>query len=242
VADTLVLCYHAVSREWDADLSVTPAALAAQLERLHRRGYRGVTFSEAVRGAARGRRVAVTFDDAFRSVAELARPVLNRLGWPATVFAVSSFAASGGPLRWEGVDHWLETPFAHELAGMRWDELAALAGDGWEIGSHTVTHPRLTRTDDAQLARELRDSREAVEAALGRPCPTLAYPYGDVDGRVVAAARAAGYEAAAALPARWGPDAPLEFPRAGIYHPDDMRRFALKTSPAVRRARAALRR
>jgi peptidoglycan/xylan/chitin deacetylase (PgdA/CDA1 family) len=237
--DTLVLCYHALSETWPADLSVRPAAFAEQLEHLHARGYRGTTFEEAVLRPGRGRRVAVTFDDAFRSVATLARPVLDRLGWPATVFTVTRFAASGEPLSWDGISHWASTEHAPELAGLGWEALRDLRDAGWEVGSHTVTHPHLTRTDDATLARELTDSRTAVAGALGA-CSTLAYPYGDVDARVVAAARAAGYAAAAALPAAWHAPRELEHPRAGIYHPDDLRRFRLKVSPAVRRVRLAL--
>ena len=51
VSDTLVLCYHAVSDGWPSGLSVTPAALERQLAILLGRGYRGVTFTEAVEDA-----------------------------------------------------------------------------------------------------------------------------------------------------------------------------------------------
>lgn len=241
--DTLVLCYHALSPSWPADLSVTPEAFADQLERLRRAGYRGVTFTEAVQRQARGREVAVTFDDAFASVTRLAKPVLDSLGWPATIYAVTDFAASGAPLEWEGIDHWAQSPHAAELACLDWDALRSLHDAGWEVGSHTLSHPHLTRVaDDAQLDRELRTSREAVEAALGAPCPSIAYPYGDVDTRIVAAAAEAGYSSGAALPAQWGEVGSLEWPRVGIYHPDDLRRFRLKTSRATRRARELLRR
>ena len=242
MSDTLVLCYHALSEHWPADLSVTPDAFRAQLEYLARRDYHGVTFSDAVGEPAGGCRVAVTFDDAFRSVSELAAPILERLGWPATVFAVSDFAGSGAPLRWAGIDHWADTPHRHELAGMSWPELRALVDAGWEVGSHTRTHPRLTTLSDAALAAELRDSRAACEDGIGIRCESLAYPYGDVNARVVAAAGDAGYAVAAALPARWHRAEPLHWPRVGVYHPDDLRRFRLKTSRATRRVRSALRR
>jgi peptidoglycan/xylan/chitin deacetylase (PgdA/CDA1 family) len=237
VGDTLVLCYHAVSETFPADLSVQPGALGDQLELLRRRGYQGVTFTEAVERGAQGRRVAVTFDDAFASVEALAKPILDSLGWPATVFAVSDFAAEGRPIAWEGTDQWAASEHADEMRSLDWSRLRALATEGWEIGSHTVTHPHLTRLDDAALARELAASREAVEAAMQTRCPAVAYPYGDADARVVAAAGLAGYRTGAALPATWTAEDPLAFPRAGIYHGDDLRRFRLKVSPAVRRVR-----
>lgn len=240
MSDTLALCYHAVSPTWPADLSVRQDALEQQLRRLRRLGYRGVTFTEAVSGPARGKRVAVTFDDAFTSVRALARPVLDDLGWPATVYAVSDCAAAGRPAMWDGVDHWARTPHAAELATLDWTALRTLADAGWEVGSHTVSHPHLTRLDDEALAHELSASRAAVEAALGRPCPSLAYPYGDVDDRVVEAARAAGYATAALLPKRWPTAAPLAFPRAGVYHRDTLGRFQVKCSRLVRAARSRL--
>ena len=84
--DTLVLCYHGISERWPSDeLAVSPATLGRQVELLLERGYRGVTFADAVRGSA-GKLMAVTFDDAFHSVLALARPILDRLGVPGTVF------------------------------------------------------------------------------------------------------------------------------------------------------------
>lgn len=240
--DTLVLCYHAFSPGWPADLSVRPSAFQAHIERLERAGYRGVTFTEAVQHRARGKQVAITFDDAFASVVSVAKPALDALGWPGTVYAVTDFAATGRPLHWEGVGHWADGPHADELASLDWDGLRDLRAQGWEVGSHTVTHPHLTTISDAQLADELTRSRDEVAAALGETCHSVAYPYGDVDARVVAAAGAAGYTTGAALPARFGELGALEWPRVGIYHPDDLRRFRLKTSRATRRARELLRR
>ena len=87
VTAAIVLCYHALSADWEAALSTTPQRFERQLALLVRRGYRGATFSEVVAARGRGRLLAVTFDDAYRSVLELALPILQRAGMPATVFA-----------------------------------------------------------------------------------------------------------------------------------------------------------
>ena len=216
---------------------MTPAALEAQLTRLLVDGYEGMTFTEAVQGTGKGRRLAVTFDDAFASVIEVGKPILDRLGIPATVFAVTDFAGSGRPLEWDGIDHWKGGPFEAELRGLDWAALRGLAADGWEVGSHTCDHPRLTRCDDDELERQLVESRQAYERAMGSGCPSLAYPFGAVDARVERAAGAAGYPLAAALPARWYRDRALAWPRVGVWHGDDNRRFALKTSRTVRLVR-----
>jgi peptidoglycan/xylan/chitin deacetylase (PgdA/CDA1 family) len=238
VSDTLVLCYHALSPRWTADLSVTPTAFEAQLRTVLDRGYRATTFTEAVLEPG-SRKLAITFDDAFRSVLGLAFPLLRSLGVPATVFVPTRFAGTPEPMAWPGIDHWLGGEHEDELRCMTWDELGQLDEAGWEIGSHTHTHPALTALDDDALQRELRESREICSDRIGRPCTSLAYPFGAYDDRVVAAADRIGYEAAGTLPARLHKPAPLAWPRVGVYHGDTESSFKLKVSPAMRRLRAS---
>jgi peptidoglycan/xylan/chitin deacetylase (PgdA/CDA1 family) len=239
MSDVLALCYHAVSETWPADLSITPERLDHQLRRLIGRGYRPVTFTRAVLDPPDRRCLAVTFDDAYRSVLELGRPILDELGVPATVFAPTDFPAHPEAMRWPGIDRWLGTPHEPELRPMSWAELAGLAYDGWEIGSHTARHPRLTRLGDRELDRELTESRAECERRLGS-CTAIAYPYGDVDDRVAAAARRAGYLAGAGLPRAWHRPRELEFPRVGIYFGDGDARYRLKVSGTVRMLRLHL--
>jgi peptidoglycan/xylan/chitin deacetylase (PgdA/CDA1 family) len=233
MSNAIVLCYHALSETWKADLATTPQRFESQISLLIARGYRPVTFTAAVTWARAGRLVAFTFDDAYRSVLELARPILDSFAAPATVFAPTDYVGAETPMRWPGVDRWHGGPDEHELMPMSWPQLAALADAGWEIGSHTASHPRLTQLDDAALQDELARSKQACEQHLGVDCTSLAYPYGDVDGRVVAAAARAGYRAAAALPSRLDSRDPLCWPRVGVYQVDDGLRFRLKVSPAL---------
>jgi peptidoglycan/xylan/chitin deacetylase (PgdA/CDA1 family) len=239
MSDVLVLCYHAVSPTWDAELSITPEALERQLTLLAGRGYRGATFADAVAGRPSGRTVVVTFDDAYRSVGTLAAPILERLGMPATVFVPTDWPAAGAPMVWPGIDHWPEDEYREELTPLTWDELGALRDRGWEVASHTCSHPHLTTLSDAELDRELVASRAAVEEHMGAPCRTIAYPYGDQDERVRRAAERAGYAGGAALE-RWLREGdPFAWPRVGVYHADDERRFRLKASRPLRRLRGS---
>jgi peptidoglycan/xylan/chitin deacetylase (PgdA/CDA1 family) len=236
--DVLVLCYHALSPDWPAALSTTPERFEEHLELLVGRGYVGTTFERAITDPPAKRTLAVTFDDAYRSVVDLALPIMQRLGLPGSIYVPTNFPGTGEPLAWEGTDRWLGGPHEHELGCLDWNELRELAGSGWEAGSHTRSHPHLTRLTDTELAAELGESRAACEEGLGRPCRTIAYPYGDVDRRVVDATRAAGYSAAAALPDRLGSRDPLDWARVGIYNGDDVQRFKLKVSPLLRRVRS----
>jgi peptidoglycan/xylan/chitin deacetylase (PgdA/CDA1 family) len=238
VSDILVLGYHAVSPTWNAPLSVTPDALASHLSALLRRGFRGATFTESVLDPPHTRTLAVTFDDGFLSVLAHAAPILDEFGLPGTVFVPTAFMGQRQPLLWPGVEQWAETPFADELQGMSWSDLRSLADRGWEIGSHTCTHPRLTQLDHERAYTELAESRRECARRLGGTCTAAAYPYGAVNRDVAQAAREAGYVAAARLSSDLSPRGPLRWPRVGVYHKDAPWRFRLKASASTRRLRA----
>jgi peptidoglycan/xylan/chitin deacetylase (PgdA/CDA1 family) len=226
--DPLVLCYHAVSDAWPDPLAVRPSAFERQIRGLLRRGYRSVTRDGILRGGSR--ELYVTFDDAYKTVGA-ALPILERLGVPATIFACSSYADDGRPLAVPELARQAGA-YPRELATMDWDELREVAERGFDVGSHTVTHPHLPELDDLRLEGELRDSRAAIEDELGRPCSFLAYPFGDEDDRVRAAARRAGYRAAFALRASRSPADPYALPRVDIYRRDNLVRAMVKTSVA----------
>lgn len=237
--DVVVLCYHAVSPNWQAALSVTPEQFESQIDFLLRRHWQPVTFTEAVLAPPARRTLAISFDDGFRSVTEYALPILQRRQVPATLFAPTAFMNGGQQLSWPGVEHWRDTSDAAELTAVDWDDLARLARLGWEIGSHTCTHPRLTQLDDDALMSELQASREQCSTGLGQECRAVAYPYGDVDVRVAGAAKRVGYVAGAALSSSLANLGPHRHPRIGIYHIDYQQRFRLKLARPVRQLKAS---
>jgi peptidoglycan/xylan/chitin deacetylase (PgdA/CDA1 family) len=224
----LLLAYHAVGA---GSLAIPEPALRAQLSLLRRRGYVGLTAAEAERrrqdGTLPPRTLVVTFDDGFRSVLR-AKAILDEVGFPATVFAVTSFVESGEPLRWPGLEQSEES--------LGWPELELLREAGWEIGSHTATHQLLTDLDDAELERELVDSRATIRKRLGS-CETLAYPYGRADDWTAAAAARAGYLAAFTLGRAHRSDEPLRRPRLGLRAVDRGLRLRVRLSSGAALAR-----
>ena len=128
--------------------------------------------------------VAITFDDAFRSVRANAVPELLRRGFPATIFVpVDCLGKKPG---WE-----METGVDDQV--MTCDELRSLPGL-IEFGSHALSHPHLTKIDAARLREEVTTSRQKLAALIGSQVSLLAFPYGDYDDRVVGTCRQAGYE------------------------------------------------
>lgn len=227
----LVLCYHAVSDTWPHQLSVSPDALDSQLRLLLREGYRPVDAAEAV--GREGKLLHVTFDDAFISVRN-ALPVLAELGVSATVFACSGYADDPRPLAVPELAGELHA-HAEELRTMSWDELRELDGrDGIAVESHTVSHLHLPSLSDQEVSNEIFVSKRRLEEELGRPCRFLAYPFGDCDDRVRAAARAAGYEAAFGLPGDPSGRDPFDVFRVGVWNRDSARKVSFKARPAVR--------
>jgi peptidoglycan/xylan/chitin deacetylase (PgdA/CDA1 family) len=239
----LILAYHATSDSWSSPLAISEEALDHQAAHLRRHGYEGLTFADAERlrgqGALPPRTVVFTFDDGYTSTLRAA-DTLARHGYPGTAFVVTSFAGSGERLRWPGIEHELVRG-GEELDPLGWDQLAGLVERGWEVGSHTITHRLLTELDDADLERELTESRRVVGERLGE-CRTISYPYGQADDRVAAAAAAAGYEAGCTLTGAHVADDRYLRPRVNMTRADIGTRLALKVSPAgvgLRRSTAA---
>jgi peptidoglycan/xylan/chitin deacetylase (PgdA/CDA1 family) len=236
VNELLVLCYHAISPTWSATLSVTPDAFERQISGLVRRGWTPATFTEAARQRPAGKTVVFTFDDAFASVKTYALPILRQLGVKATVFAPTDYISRQAPLAWPGLESWEHSSDANELTAMTWDDLGELAELGWEIGSHSKTHPLLTSLDDETLAAELHESRVECASRIGSPVTAIAYPYGDLDDRVQELTRHAGYDAAAALAWPSSTSSLYSYPRVGVYKKDSGPRFHFKLARWARLA------
>lgn len=241
--DLLILCYHAVSDSWPDPAAVGVDSLERQVRHLLRRRYRPSTLSAALKADPGERLLVVTFDDAFASVAERGLPVLERLGVPATLFVPTDFVDERGPLTWSKLGRWVGTTHEDELRCMTWKEVRRLAERGWEIGSHTCSHPDLTTIGHVQATAELNRSKQVCEAETGHACRSLAYPFGRCEADVVELARSAGYEVAVTLGKRLlGPrtrDRRLELSREGIYRSTGWPFFLAATSISLGKVRQA---
>jgi peptidoglycan/xylan/chitin deacetylase (PgdA/CDA1 family) len=240
----IVLCYHAISSSWVDTLAVSPTAIEAQLRTFKAGGYVSFTFGEAERlrrtGDLPAKALVITFDDAYRSVLEV-RPILKALGFAATIFPVADYLDGPRLLTWPGIEHWLETPHRGELVCLSAVELLELQGDGWEIGSHTMSHARLTDLDNAACLGELVQSRKRISECFGS-CETVAYPYGVANERVARCAAAAGYLAGCTGGYAHRIDEPHLRPRLVVSGTDGgLRRWAKMSRPGrtLRRTRIA---
>ena len=170
-----VLMYHSLDRSGSV-ISIPPDLFRRQIERLLERGFTGITLAHLLDGwdglrPLPRRPLVITFDDGLASVHSLALPILEGLGVPATVFAVSGYI--GRCNRWPG-----QSGDVPRLPVLSWSALQELAAAGWEIGAHTISHPSLDAVPTEQAAREIVDSRRMIEDRLGTAVSSFAYPYG----------------------------------------------------------------
>ena len=187
---SLVLMYHRVGspfvRSTVRGQYVLPALLRGQLRALLGRGYQPrllrdlLAAPEMPAGA-----FSVTFDDGYASIAALAAPIFAGLRVPMTVFVVAGAVGQ--------TNIWDQRQGDREERILSREALRALAAEGMEIGSHTLTHAHLPQLADAELRAEVADSKARLEDLLGCPVSGFAYPYGELDARVRAAVIAAGY-------------------------------------------------
>jgi peptidoglycan/xylan/chitin deacetylase (PgdA/CDA1 family) len=178
--------------------------------------------------------VFLTFDDGFADNATVVSPMLAARGWKGLVFLLPPIVDTGGPLEWPEV-RARQAAFPQVMRSLDWAAVDAMREAGMEFGSHTNRHPRLPALGDEELRQQLLDSRRRIADRLGS-CHSLAYPFGEWDERVAAAAAAAGYRCAFTLPrgAQRGAG-PLSIPRIAIDHRDEPRRFGLKLTVTGRR-------
>jgi len=218
----MILMYHAIAdvAEDPHSLCVPPDRFAEQMAWLQRRGLRGVSIGTLVEAMRAGRErglVGITFDDGYVSVLEAALPELRRRRFTASMFIISG--------RIGGSNDWDEGPVWPLMSA---DQVGQLAEAGMEIGSHSVTHPKLAGIDAALLRAEVAESRARLAELLGVPVRGFAYPYGSMDAAARSAVRDAGYDYACAVETPTARLGLMALPRLYIGHRDGAARMAAK--------------
>jgi peptidoglycan/xylan/chitin deacetylase (PgdA/CDA1 family) len=112
---------------------------------------------------------------------------------PGDIHELARRIQSMGPEQRAAVSAGLRRVAVPEARGLTAAQLRELAARGFDVGFHTRRHDPLPSLRDQQLATALVEGRDEVANVTGREVALIAYPHGKGDGRVAAAARAAGY-------------------------------------------------
>lgn len=185
-----ILVYHRFAENCSSPLCMPAESFELQMRYLKENGYHVITaealfaFLEYQRGLPQ-KSVLITMDDGYRSVYQIAYPILKKYGYSATVFIYTSFV---------GVSKMAIT----------WDQLGEMKKNGFTIGSHTIYHSDLTQPKDeeseqayiARVKEELYGSKKIIDQKLGQDTYFLAYPFGHYDQQSIQMAREAGYKMA----------------------------------------------
>jgi peptidoglycan/xylan/chitin deacetylase (PgdA/CDA1 family) len=190
-----VLMYHVIMAPTAstplAHLYVAPAVFAAQMAWLDRHGYHVVTLQQVWdywHGAPLPRRpIVVSFDDGFTNHYTRAMPILAGHGWAGTLnLAISHLNQNG----------W----------GLTAKMVQRMINHGWEVDSHTMTHPTLPGLSTSALDYQIGDSRSLLRRTFQIPVNFFCYPGGLYSSSVIAAVERAGYLGATSTEnglARW---------------------------------------
>ena len=214
-----ILVYHHVMDDPKGPPLVTMSTrrFRSQMDWLARNGYEAVTLRRVYdawtgEGTLPARPVVISFDDGYVDQARNAAPVLRERGWPAQLDLVFEALYLGA------------TPPAGRLTP---DMVCSVLDDGWELTSHSLSHPDLTRLHGARLRRQLAVSRRRLHETFHVPVDFFCYPGGIYTKRIKRAVRAAGYLAATGT--RYGAATPRDLyslPRIYCYKGESAEVFA----------------
>ncbi|MGH7415890.1 MAG: polysaccharide deacetylase family protein [Candidatus Rokuibacteriota bacterium] len=189
-----VLLYHRVNDVAQDNLTTSVDRFIEHLGTLKGR-YPVVSLSAMLEASRTGHYlgpnvVAITFDDGYADNCEIAAPILEHFGLPATFFVSAGLVDTATPFPHDG-----KSP--HRFRNLTWRQVSDMAARGFEIGSHGWAHRNLAHCSLDEARSEIVRSREAIEHKLGIAPRSFAYPYGgrhDVTPEVVEEIRTAGFQ------------------------------------------------
>jgi peptidoglycan/xylan/chitin deacetylase (PgdA/CDA1 family) len=162
-------------------LSVTPENFDKQLAYLSNNGYRFVTLKDAVKRIKTGgqftkKTAVITFDDGYDDVYANAHPILKKYNAPATVFVI--------------------TNYVDQPRYMNKQQISELIDAGFEIGSHSLSHPNLANTSSTLVQKEIIESKSLIEKWFDIKVETFCYPSGKFSSATMQLLESADYSAA----------------------------------------------
>jgi peptidoglycan/xylan/chitin deacetylase (PgdA/CDA1 family) len=218
-----VLCYHHFAEECDSALCTPTSVFEQHMKILKEGGYSVISTAElseflAFRRAIPRKAVVINLDDGYRSTYDIAYPILKKYGFTATFFIYTAFIGAS-------------------KNALTWDQLKAMKADGFEVGSHSVTHADLTKkipgeTEKEYLARvkqELLLSKQILDEKLDQNTQYIAFPYGEFNPVVLKLCEETGYRVGFSVKAGGNPffSEPFTLRRNQILK-KDMESFSVK--------------
>ena len=208
-----VLVYHTISvhpRPLESNIDISPKRFERHLQWLDKRRERITSLENLLNVPESERRIAITFDDGFKDNLTVALPLLEKYGFPMTIFVAANFI---------GLDDYLNEKELRELAN---HPLVT-------IGSHGMSHQHFPDLTEEEARFELVESKNILEKITGKKIDLLAWSFGDCNEKLEKMSKEAGYRAAWSV---WnGNNTAHSRWRVPLGRNDNLVRFIAKCSP-----------
>lgn len=175
--DIPILMYHHIGiigaeETEERDLYLDPLSFQEEADYLAQENYQVITLSELFNDTP-GKKVVLTFDDGYKDAVVNALPILKKYGFRGVVFIIVNNVG--------------------KLGYMGWNDLAELKNEGWEIGSHSLTHPDFEYLSDDEAKRQIIESKKILEEKLNTKIEYFCYPSGKYNEKTIPILKSAEY-------------------------------------------------
>jgi peptidoglycan/xylan/chitin deacetylase (PgdA/CDA1 family) len=183
-----ILTYHRFGKKSRSRLSIPGQVFEQQMAYLKKNGYRVIPLSHLIaftqfQTTLPKKAVVITIDDGYRSVYDIAFPILKKYGFTATLFVYTDFIGIPG-------------------SSVTWEQLKEMKSNGFEVGSHTLSHCNLIKKqkDETErvyrerIERELVLSKQIIDKKLNQNTVSIAFPYGAYNQEILDICDKTGYK------------------------------------------------
>lgn len=206
-----VLLYHQIGNtpnvNTNLDCYCTVEDFKNQMSFLYENNFKVITLNNAcqlIEQAANFESdyVVLSFDDGCDSFYNSVHPILAKFGFPAVVYPVVGYL--GRRASWKGLTN-------NQISILSSKKLRELSNAGYEIGSHTIEHPRLTTLKTENICKQLSESKEMLEDIICKTVTSFSYPHGDFNSETIAILKEWGYVNAVTCKSDFAEKAPSQF-------------------------------
>jgi len=182
-----ILNYHKIEPQPDIGITARhPDDFIRDMQAIVKKGYKTITFRDITRGIElQPEHILITFDDGYDSVFRYALPVMRDLKMTGVVYIPFNFIGN--------LNDWDVQFFGRKYRHLNIEQLLELEAEGFEIGSHGISHRAFTQFAKKELSEELRQSKLLLEDIVKKEVCSVCYPFGRFNRIVQETAQAAGY-------------------------------------------------
>ncbi len=208
----MILCYHRINPWYKKDaITVSPTKFHKQINYLFSKNFKFLIMDKYIEDffISNDKKVVISFDDGYADNLWFAFEILKEFGISPIIYLTVSYI--GTNILFPRYKEMLKDRF------LNWKEVSEMVNNGVEFGSHTLTHPDLTKIDKKQAEKEIIESKKIIEDKIGKETKFFCYPYGNFNSEIIEIVQKAGYKGAVVNRKKNMEITKFTLPRIGIY-------------------------